>query len=383
METLPVGKASCSSGIFLIIGPQSCIVVTGGSGFVGGALVRRLLHCGATVRIISRGGCNHSRSDLVQQAIRPDQLEWVLGDLAIASTDVDAAFCGATHVFHVAGLVDSTASSSAFEAANVQATQRVCALALANGVAKLVYVSTCDVFGLPIGSDAITEQTDYRPWGESYPDTKIRATQIVKAFQARGLQSSIVYPGWVYGPGDRAFLPALVTQLASGLMPIWSPRGYQIHLVYIEDLVDALMTVAQDALAANDDFLILDDASGVEMTDLCERIAAHFGFSYRKLRLHYAVMYMLATLTETLARVGVINKPMLTTTDVKSFGHHFRYSAKKAGRQLGWSAHTPFDAGINAALVWHGQNLRGGVPAPNTVVFSNTEPQLQAQLSTI
>lgn len=363
-----------------MVGPQSCVVVTGGSGFIGGALVRRLLGCGATVRIISRAASNRSRFELAQHVVRPSQLEWVLGDLASASIDIDAAFCGATHVFHVAGLVDSAAASRDFEAANVCATQRVCEMALASGVERLVYVSTCDVFGLPIGDEPMTERTPYRPWSESYPDTKIRATRIVRSFQSRGLESSIVYPGWVYGPGDRAFLPALVAQVESGLMPVWSPRGFQIHLVYIEDLVDAIMTIADNAGAANDDFLILDDASGIEMTDLCDRIADHFGLSYRKVRLPYAVMHAVAKLAQLLARAGIVKKPLLTTTDVKSFGRNFRYCAEKASR-LGWTAKTAFDHGIYAALTWHRQHIGAEAVASGALVHAAPEPRLRLNIT--
>jgi nucleoside-diphosphate-sugar epimerase len=344
-----------------MIGPQSCVVVTGGSGFIGGALARRLLGCGAVVRVISRGRCSRSWAELAPHQQRAGQLQWIEGDLAGEPADISAAFAGATHVFHVAGLVDSAAPRAAFEAANVRATQRVCEMALANGVARLVYVSTCDVFGLPVGGAPICERTPYRPWGESYPDTKIAATRIVQSFQLRGLQSSIVYPGWVYGPGDRAFLPTLVAQVESGLMPIWSPAGFQIHLIYIEDLVDAMMAIAVEPKAANDDFLVLDDASGVEMADVCDRIAADFGWSYRKLRLPYAAMHVVATLAGLVARAGLVKKPLLTTTDVKSFGHHFRYSAAKVAT-LGWRRQTAFAEGMRAALAWHRQHMMADVP---------------------
>jgi nucleoside-diphosphate-sugar epimerase len=336
------------------IGPQDVVVVTGGSGFVGTALTRRLLGLGCKVRVISRFAESAARAALTGTR-EAGALEWFCGDIADAAS-VRAAFAGARYVFHVAALVNSPAPRAVFERANVQATENICALSLAARVAKLIHVSTCDVFGLPRGAEIITEETPYRPWREPYADSKIRAAEVVKAYQAQSLVSSIVYPGWVYGPGDRAFIPALRRQLESGLMPLWGPEGFEIHLVFVEDLVDGLVQAAGSA-ADNEDFLILDDASGIEMADLCGHIATHFKLSYRKLEVPYAAMHAVAWLSQQAARLGFLDKPPITTTDVKSFGHSFKYSAAKARRVLGWAPRTPVSEGLKAALHWCGANL--------------------------
>lgn len=343
----------------MAIAPQDIVVVTGGSGFVGAALVRRLIKRGCKVRVISRFAGSAARdalADTREAGAGAGALEWFHGDIADAAS-VRAAFEGARTVFHVAALVNAHVPRALFDRANVQATENICALSLESGVAKLVHVSTCDVFGLPRGAEVITEETPYRPWREPYADSKIRAAQIVKAYQAQGLASSIVYPGWVYGPGDRAFMPALRRQIESGLMPIWCPDGFEIHLVFVEDLVDGLLEAA-GAAADNEDFLMLDDASGVEMADLCGHIAAHFKLSFRKLKVPYATMHTLAWLSQQAARMGVADKPLITTTDVKSFGYRFKYSAAKARRVLGWAPRTPVSEGLAAALHWCGANFR-------------------------
>jgi nucleoside-diphosphate-sugar epimerase len=334
----------------LEIEAEDVVVVTGGSGFVGAALTRRLLDHGATVRVISRFAESPARQALEAGARSAGRLEWFCGDIADAAS-VRAAFHGARTVFHAAALVNSHAPRAVFDRANVQATETVCALSLEAGAGKLVHVSTCDVFGLPRGKEIITEETPYRRWREPYADSKIRAAEIVKAFRARGLVTSIVYPGWVYGPGDRNFVPALRRQLESGLMPLWGPAGFELHLVFVEDLVDGLIAAAGEA-ADNDDFLMLDESSGVEMGDLCGHIAAHFKLTYRALKVPYAAMHAAAWLSQHVARLGFSDKPLLTTTDVKSFGYRFRYSAAKARRVLGWAPRTPVRAGLSAALDW-------------------------------
>jgi nucleoside-diphosphate-sugar epimerase len=335
--------------------PNGLALVTGGSGFIGGALVRRLLVLGWKVRVISRSTSSVRQDELKKHIRDPGQLEWFKGDLECLSS-IGAAFADVKYVFHVAALVASTASRDACDKANVRATINVCDLSLRNSVPKLIYVSTADVFGLPSGAEIITEQTPYRPWNEPYADSKIRATEVVKAYRSQGLVSSIIYPGWVYGPGDQAFLPAVVRQIRSGLVPIWSPESFEIPLVFIEDLVDGLLKAAANADADNDDFLLLDDASGISARDLCEQVASYFDLEYRSISVPYQIIYLFACISQQSVRLGLAKRPLLTTTDVKSFGYRFRFSTAKARDVLEWSPSTPFVLGIKAALQWHAAN---------------------------
>jgi nucleoside-diphosphate-sugar epimerase len=175
----------------------------------------------------------------------------------------------------------------------------------------------------------------------------------VHAYRSRGLASAVVHPGWVYGPGDRAFLPALVRQIATGILPLWGPAGSSINLVYVEDLVDALVTAGDSPAARNEDFLVLDETSDVGLDDLCRRAAAFLGIRHRPVQVPYALAYAVAVLSQGSARLGLVRRPPFTTTDVRSFGHRFRFSTAKARRLLGWSPRTPFRDGIDAALRWY------------------------------
>lgn len=342
-------------GSLMKIDHEGWTLVTGGSGFIGGALVRRLLALGCRVRVISRFAHKAHQDELRTHIRSPGQLDWFEGDPACLSS-MSAAFADVTYVFHVAALVNSAAPRAVFDKANVRATQNVCELSLRNGVAKLIHVSTADVFGLPEFAEIFTEKAPYRPWAESYADSKIRAAEVVKEYRSQGLVSSMIYPGWVYGPGDRAFLPALVSQIRSGLMPNWSPNDSEMYLVFVEDLVDGLLLAATSA-ADNEDFLMLDDTSGTAMKDLCEQIASYFDIGYRSVRVPYQFMYLLAWMSHHLVRLGAVKTPLLTTTDVKSFGYRFRFSAAKARDVLGWSPRTSFIVGMEAALRWYSENL--------------------------
>jgi nucleoside-diphosphate-sugar epimerase len=325
------------------------ILVTGGTGFVGQALVRRLLAQGYRIRVVSRSAGGAARRAFLDGLNDQSQLDWFVGDIAGAS-GLDAAFDHVRYVFHVAALVNSAAPRASFDKANVTATERICDLALRHGVAKLVHVSTCDVFGLPEAGEIISETTPYRPWNEPYADSKIQAARVVRAYQGKGLVCSIIYPGWVYGPGDRAFFPALVRQLRRGVMASWCRTAFEIHLVYIEDLVDALLLALHDHSADNDDFLILDEASGLRLEDLCRRIAVFLDLRYRMVPVPYWLMYLLGWTAQAAFRLGLVKEPALSTTNVKAFGFPFRYSTAKARSKLSWRPRTMPEEGIRKAL---------------------------------
>ena len=326
--------------------PHRTVLVTGASGFIGGAVVRRLLGAGYSVRANGRSVQAPQRLVEAAQACG-GRLKWYDGDL-VRPQGLAAAFEGADIVVHAAANVDSAAPAAAIQQANVTATKNVCELSLAAGVDRLVYVGTSDVFGLPRAGEIITEDTPYRQWGEAYPDTKIAASNMVRQFRERGLASTIVHPGWAYGPGDRAFFPKLLEQVRSGIMPDWSPKCSRISLVYIEDLVDGLLLALE--APQTDEFLVLDDDSGVSLSDICRYIAGRAGCRFYLLRTNYALIHGFARVSRLVVNAGIIRTPLLTTTDAKSFGHDFRFCAGRSRRVLGWTPKTAVRDGLSAAM---------------------------------
>jgi 2-alkyl-3-oxoalkanoate reductase len=335
------------------------ILVTGGTGFVGNALVQRLAKSGNHVRVISRSDSGKQQEILRETCSEWDLVEFYKGDIGGSIEPLLPAFEGVNEVYHIAGLTNSIADDAVFQRANVTATENVCEAALRTGIRKLVYVSTCDVFGIPTAHEVITEATPHRPWGEAYPDTKIEGTEVVRAYQKKGLISTILYPGWIYGPGDRAFLPSLARQLQDGIMGFWCRGGFEVYFVYIEDLVDALVLAMSSTEADNDDFLILDARSRITLKEFCQQIGDYLGIRFLPVPLPYHLMLSLAWVSQALCRSGAIKRPLLSTLDAKYFGHRFRFSVEKARGLLKWEVTTPYEEGIREALSWYREHMHG------------------------
>ena len=238
---------------------KNTVLVTGAGGFVGFATTRALLDQGHRVRAFELTGSPHLEK-LTELARTHPELSIIEGDITHIQ-DVRRALGDATHLVHSAALLNSIASREVFERINVEGSKNALRVASENQLERFLLVSTSDVFGIPASSEVITEKTPYRPWQEPYADTKIKACEAVKAFhRAEGLNYTIIYPGWVYGPGDQQFFPAITEMLEDKHVFLWHrDQPYAVDFIYIDDLVAAITNALFNPVAENEDYLILND----------------------------------------------------------------------------------------------------------------------------
>jgi len=322
-------------------------VVTGGAGFVGQALVERLLRDGDDVRALVLRDDPHIPE--LRARAEPSRLEIVTGDITDAAA-VDVACAGASRVFHTAALVHAWAPWEKFRAVNVGGTQNVARACLRHG-ARLLAVSTSDVFGIPDGDEVMDESSPVKRWNEPYADSKIEAEQWLWSFRREsGLPLSIIYPGWVYGPGDKAFFPSLAAAIDDGLMMFWR-RNVRLAWVYIDNLVDACVLASEHPDAVGEGYLVHDDADGPTLEELAARIAAVLGQPAPTRHVPYALVHAAARTVQWVWRIlGRRDVPPLLTVDTKAFGYQWHLSARKIRQQLGWQPRVSTPDGMRRAL---------------------------------
>ena len=230
------------------------VCVTGGTGFLGAALVQDLLATGVSVQVLARPS---RRAD----ALESQGAEVVREALADAECIARAAQ-GADVVYHLAAKVDTPGSRADFMEANVAGTERVLNACLQAGVGRVVYASSLAVYGLVPNGQPIDENTpcDVSPQlRDFYAESKILAEQLVVRFaRETALPITIVRPGIVYGPGRPLPVALLGFTLAKTNFVFGSP-SHRIPLNYVENLVDAMQMVAQSGGGRLEQFNIVDD----------------------------------------------------------------------------------------------------------------------------
>ena len=213
------------------------VFVTGGTGFIGGHVVRLLRERDddvvAWVRDPGRA------QDLV--ALGAELREGDLSDraaLAAGMRGCDAVIHGAA-VYEVG--IPKSARPAMYEA-NVAGTENVLGAAADAGVGRVVYVSTVAAFGNTRGK-VVDETYDHpgRDFTSYYEETKYQAHQVAKQRIADGLPCVIVQPGGVYGPNDHSALGKQILDFVSGRMPLVPFPDVGMNMVHVEDVARGIL----------------------------------------------------------------------------------------------------------------------------------------------
>jgi nucleoside-diphosphate-sugar epimerase len=341
-------------------------LVTGATGFVGGAIVRRLLDQGRPVRALVVPGDPLAR-ELERLAEADRNLQIASGDLTRAETL--AACCeGVGEIYHTAALVHGTAPWSVFRRINVDGTRNLALAAVEAGAGRFVAVSTSDVFGIARDGRPIDETSPRGRWREPYPDTKIEAEEVVRELgRTHGLDFTVIYPGWVYGRGDRNFFPSLARAIDDGAMVFWR-RHLRLAWIHVDDLARACIMAASHPSATGEGFLIHNGMQGPTLQEVCARIAATIGCRPPRLHLPYGAMLAAGWLSQQAWRLlGLRGEPLVLTNDVKSFGFQWDLRADKAREVLGWQPEIDIDEGMAEAIAWLEELRRTNQPSVATI----------------
>jgi nucleoside-diphosphate-sugar epimerase len=244
--------------------------VTGGSGFIGGALIERLRAEGWDVRALAR-------SDAAAEKVRARGAAPVAGDLSDVST-LAAAAAGAEVAFHAAAKVEDWGDPAEFERLNVLGTENVIAACRQAGVRRLVHVGTeaALMAGRPLVD--VDESAPLRPDSPAlYSSSKAKAEQRVRDANDAGLETVVVRPRFVWGRGDTTLLPALVELVRAGRFR-WVGGGRQLTATtHVDNTVEGLWLAGTRAPAGGVYFV--SDGEPVEFRGFVSRLLETQGVS--------------------------------------------------------------------------------------------------------
>lgn len=205
-------------------------LVTGGGGFLGGAIVRQLLARGDAVRSFARGA---------YPELEALGVEVLQGDLG-RPEDVERAVEGCDVVFHVAAKAGVWGTKESFERANVDGTRNVIAACRKAGVGKLVYTSTPSVVSAGGNVEGVDESAPYPTHFEAeYPRTKAIAERLVLDANDGELRTVALRPHLIWGPGDTQFIPRLVARAKAGRLALVGDGKALVDVIYVDNAAKA------------------------------------------------------------------------------------------------------------------------------------------------
>ncbi len=246
---------------------KSAIMVTGGSGFVGGALCQMLKTKKFDLKLAVRESlpADYGGSHVLIPSL-DEQTDW---SLALFEVDAVIHLAARVHLMHEV----SKDPLTAFRKTNVLGTLNLARQAAAAGVRRFVFISSVKVNGEETHSLRPFCEDDLPAPQDPYAVSKWEAEQGLRAIGAdTGMEVVIIRPPLVYGPGVRANFSALLRAVSIGLpLPLGAIQN-QRSLIALDNLVDFIVTCTTHANAANQTFLI-SDGEDLSTPELICRIA--------------------------------------------------------------------------------------------------------------
>ncbi len=310
------------------------LLVTGASGFVGRVLCAELVKRGYLVNAASRDSSTLDIQDC---------------DVFIAPSLSDAnwtnALCGVTTIIHLAARVhvmhdDVSNPLEEFRRVNVAGTEHLARSAAASGVKRLVYVSSIKVNGESTCEGSKFTETDAPSPKDPYGISKMEAEQALhRIAQETGLEVVIVRPPLVYGAGVKGNFIQMLNVLAKGIpLPLKSVKN-QRSLVYVGNLVDALILCATHPAAVGKTYLV-SDGEDISTPDLLRQLGAEMRHSARLFSYPQVLLELAGRLTGKSDQVG----RLLGSLQVDS---------GKIRNELNWVPPYTLQQGLQATARWY------------------------------
>ncbi len=321
------------------------ILVTGGTGFIGVPLVKKLNELGHNLKLLIRETSDITPfNDLAN-------IEYSVGDVR----DIQSLsnIVGVDLIYHLAGQVIIWAKDkNSFYDINVQGAENIAKIALENNI-TLFYMSSFVALG-PNPKES-TEPTD-----ESFPHvdffineyerTKYLGREKIKEYIEKGLKTIIFYPGFVYGPGDFNIYGEMIFDILAGQFIGLPGKGESVFCMsYLDDVIDGMVSVIDREDLFGQGFVL--GGEDIKIRDYLNLIAELGEVKKpRKLPMWAGVLY--GRLCKFKARLSKKRIPYITPAMIIGMKYNWAFSSKSAIEKLGYEI-TPIREGLMKTVEWY------------------------------
>jgi nucleoside-diphosphate-sugar epimerase len=322
------------------------VLVTGGTGFLGQHLARRLAASGDAVTVVGR-------NRKLGQSIEGDRIRFCALDLEDGPA-VASALAGHDLIVHAAGLASPFGPRAAFVGANVTATAHVLEASRRAGVRRVVFVSTPSIYFDHRDRVGIREDDPLPARAATpYAETKLEAERMVAQAHGAALETLSIRPCRVFGPGDRNVLPRLLRAAGPRGVPLIRGGIALVDMTYIDNVTDALVACLDAPASACGRAYNITNGEPRPLAELCGLLFGALGRSVRVRSVPYPLAYGAATALELghrlLRRPG---EPALTRYAVGLMARSQTLDIGRARQDLGYAPRVSLAEGFTRFAAW-------------------------------
>jgi nucleoside-diphosphate-sugar epimerase len=310
------------------------VAVSGATGFIGRHLTANLVERGVDVRAIVRPESTHPAADGVKVIRSP-----------LEAGSLREAFAGADAVVHLAGVINAV-DDAVYSAVNVEGTRAVVQAAAASG-ARLVHVSSLAAAG-PASAAAPHSEDDAPNPVTPYGRSKLDGERLVTGMP--GLNWTILRPGVVYGPGDRALLP-LFKCAKLGLLPLFGRRDAAYMFVHVHDVVRTVSAALE--ARANGDIVFVGHPRPATARDALHAIRLAVGRPALEFRIPQTVTHLAAVACDLIAHGLGTPMPLNRWRYVELSAEGFVCRVDRLRERLGVVATLDLTEGFAETAAWY------------------------------
>ncbi len=321
------------------------ILVTGGGGFLGGAIMKRLVDQGATATSFSR----HQHEELT--ALNAPQIQ---GDVSDPEA-VERAVRGRDVVFHTAAKAGVWGDHRDYYLTNVVGTQYVIAACLRHGVKRMVYTSSPSVVFDGSNMEGVDETTPYaRRFNCPYPKTKAIAEQTVAQAAGASLKTIILRPHLIWGPGDNHLVPRIISR-ASQLRQVGDGQN-KTDTIYIDNAAEAHILAAEklDAYPAlSGRIYFISQGEPLPLWEMINAILNAAGLPPVRKKISHASAWIIGAMLEMVYKGFRIKKePRMTRFVANELAASHWFDISAARRDLEYTPRVSTQEGLKRLAVW-------------------------------
>ena len=319
------------------------ILITGGTGFIGIPLVRRLHELGHKLKLLVRESSDITPFEGFKN------IEYTIGDVR----DIESlygAVDGVDLIYHLAAYTRMWArNKSVFEDTNIKGTTNIAKIALEKEI-RLIYISSFIALGATPSEPVDETFESEEGLLLDYAKTKFQVKKIVKNYINKGLNAIIFYPGIIYGPRDFNIFGQTILDITRKKFLGCPGKGEAIgSFVYINDVVDGFVSVIERDDLNGEEFIL--GGVNIKFGDWINKISEIAGNKKKPRHFPMSLAKFYSWLCEVKTKITK-KMPYINRPTVKMINHNWSISSDKAINKLNYKI-SPLDVGLQETISWY------------------------------